>query len=194
MSTLIRPRNGSPSLGARSTKQALQSRATLSSRMLKALVLKTKIDFFPTQSYRLLTTQIISIWTAYTDSFFKSTNRNTGLKKKKWVEACLCPAGLAWEPCPSLSPISALLALGGPYLSSVAAVSIPLSVRWDLSVLKIWSCWSGLKVRNCWTSLLGFGPLQKDEGTTLSKAGAKQHQGPDYFSGGSLTGFSTNEG
>lgn len=83
MSTLIRPRNGSPSLGARSTKQALRSRATLSSRMLKALVLKTKIDFFPTRSYRLLTTQIISIRTAYTDSFFKSTNRNTGFKKKK---------------------------------------------------------------------------------------------------------------
>ena len=105
MSTLIRPRNGNPSLGARSTKQALQSRATLSSRMLKALVLKTKTDFFPTQSYRLLTTQIISIWTVYTDFFSKSTNRNTGLKK--WVEACLCPAGLAWEPCPSLSPASA---------------------------------------------------------------------------------------
>lgn len=179
MSTLIRPRNGSSSLGARSTKQALQSWATLSSRMLKALVLKTKIDFFPTQSYRLLTTQIISIWTVYTvDFFFQSTNRNTGLKKKKkWVEACLCPARLAREPCPSLSPVSALLALGGPYLSSVAAVSIPLSVRWDLSVLKIWSCWSGLKVRNCWTSLLGFGPLQEDEQTTLSKAGAKHFKG-----------------
>ena len=193
MSALIRPRNGSPSLGARSTKQALQSRATLSSRMLKALVLKTKIDFFPTQSYRLLTTQIISIWTVYTDFFSKSTNRNTGLKKKSELKPVFVQLGLPGSPAPH-SALLLLLALGGPYLSSVAAVSIPLSVRWDLSVLKIWSCWSGLKVRNCWTSLLGFGPLQEDEGTTLSKAGAKQLQGPDYFSGGSLPGFSANGG
>ena len=124
MSTLIRPRNGSSSLGARSTKQALQSWATLSSRMLKALVLKTKIDFFPTQSYRLLTTQIISIWTVYTvDFFFQSTNRNTGLKKKKSeLKLVFVQLGLPGSPAPH----SALFRLSWPWVA-------PTCPLWQLS-------------------------------------------------------------
>lgn len=38
--------------------------------------------------------------------------------------------------------------------------NIPLSTRCAFSVLKMWSCWSGRKVKNCWISLLGFGPLK----------------------------------
>ena len=134
MSALIRPRNGSPSLGARSTKQALQSRATLSSRMLKALVLKTKIDFFPTQSYRLLTTQIISIWTVYTDFFSKSTNRNTGLKKK-----------VSWSLSLSSWACLGALPLTQPCFCSWPWVA-PTCPLWQLSASpcrsgETWACW-----------------------------------------------------
>lgn len=38
--------------------------------------------------------------------------------------------------------------------------NIPLSTRCAFSVLKMWSCWSGRKVKNCWISLLGLGPLK----------------------------------
>lgn len=47
MTTLIKPRYGSSSLGARSTKQVLQSWATLSSRLLKTSVLKTQMVLPP---------------------------------------------------------------------------------------------------------------------------------------------------
>lgn len=47
--------------------------------------------------------------------------------------------------------------------------NIPLSTRCAFSVLKMWSCWSGRNVKNCWISLLGLGPLIKLAMYTLTK-------------------------
>lgn len=52
------------------------------------------------------------------------------------------------------------LSVLSPIYASSRLPRTPLSTRCALSVLKMWSCWSGLRVRNCWISLLGLGPLE----------------------------------
>lgn len=54
--------------------------------------------------------------------------------------------------------------------------NIPLSTRCAFSVLKMWSCWSGRKVKNCWISLLGLGPLIKLAMYTLTKVAIRYWQ------------------
>lgn len=61
-----------------------------------------------------------------------------------------------WGGLSVFSPVPNHMAV---YASS-EPTNTPLSTRCAFSVLKMCSCWSGLKVKNCWISLLGLGPLK----------------------------------
>lgn len=61
-----------------------------------------------------------------------------------------------WGGLSVFSPVPNHMAV---YASS-EPTNTPLSSRCAFSVLKMCSCWSGLKVKNCWISLLGLGPLK----------------------------------
>lgn len=136
--SLIKPRKGSSGLGAGHTKQALQSWATNTIfQVIKNLFEKPKWfyphDFFPTQTVFTHNPNQKHVDCIHRFCFLNPQIKTLKKKKKdSELKPCLCPSYTSWACLgtrPSLSPGPALPAPGGPYSSSGAAVSIPLSIR-----------------------------------------------------------------